>query len=500
MPFTPHKISASGSMSSDERHALNQFYDNLDTGIAVVNASLDLIFINRWFQKKMLPEQRTAYESGQLTNLKMMFDGDVPGKISAAIQRTVQYNSVQIISQAFHHWLIPLPDNRFSDGKMRQTCILKPYYPISISTQKEGKSPTMPRASLVLIQIKNESDTVLRTQNLKTDQKIIQEKNRAMKRANDQLDKMNSELLRLNNQLKQREAYVKIKTKMEALGCMAGGIAHDFNNFLAIILGYTELAMDTTPRHAPIFELLDEIQTTSHNASHVVKQILHYCHPNYIQTKKRDLNLDRAIRDQLFLLNAILPSTIELTYHCNMPESPANIYAAPSQIRDILVNLVRNAVDAIHHNHSQKSFPQKIQNEASKETFFSRHEDYEAQSNTSSQGFIEIHLHRYNKDTHLSSAPVEYMAPDGDFWEQMGGANGKTYLQLTVKDNGQGIQSSNLDRIFDPYYTTKDVGEGSGFGLSTVHGLVKHLGGGIRVYSQWGRGSCFEMVLPLSND
>ncbi len=497
MMFTSHKISETEPMTSEERHLLNQFYDNLDIGIALVNASLDVIFINRWFQNKMLPEQRTAYESGQLTNLKMMFDGDVLSKISAAIQRTVQYNSVQIISEAFHHWLIPMPDNRFSDGKMRQTCILKPYHPIFLSTQKESKSSTTPRPPLVLIQIKNESDTVLRTQNLKKNQKTIQEKNRALKRANDQLDEMNRELLHVNNQLKQREAYVKIKTKMEALGCMSGGIAHDFNNFLAVIMGYAELAMETTPRHDPIFELLEEIQTTSHKASHVVKQILHYCHPNYIDTKKRVLNLDLVIREQLPLLNAMLPSTIELAYCCNTPEMFANVYAASSQIREILVNLVRNAVDAIDRNHSSHG----VQNGQSMDPHeVPRRLDRSLPSESTRKGHIRLTLTPYNNGDFLMANRVEYMSPDGDFWNGLHRDSGNAYLHLTIKDNGQGIRPANLERIFDPYFTTKEVGEGSGFGLSTVHGLVKHLGGGIRVQSQWGRGSCFEIVLPLSKE
>ena len=495
-PSSSHKSSGqdsphiSWSMSPHEQNILRQFYDDLDIGIAVVNGSLDLLFINRWLQKKLPPEQGHVYASGHLTNLRDLngFKGrdSLIEKLSSIVKNILKYKHVKLLSQAFHQWSIPLPDNRFPDGKMRQTCIFKPYCFASPGNRGESV-PCDSKRPWVLIQIKDESDTVLRTQNLKRQQKVIEEKNAALVAANVQLDEMNAELLQLNNQLQQREVYVKIKSKMEALGCMSGGIAHDFNNFLSIIMGAVELTMDDIDNDHPVFELLNEIQKASHTASRVVKQILHYCHPDYIDVKKFLLNLDTIIRDQLPLLNAMVPATVRMTYRCHAEPKQMIVYAALSQIQDILIQLVRNAVDAVHARHQrQQNF--SVDGQIPPAQF---------ELPTAFHGKIKIHLNFFAPADLVTGDSTTYMAPDGDYWKRIEFAPKANYLILKIKDNGQGIKPANLERIFDPYYTTKDVGEGSGLGLSTVHGLVKHLGGGIRVQSEWGRGSCFEILLPL---
>ncbi|MGD2150603.1 MAG: ATP-binding protein [Desulfobacterales bacterium] len=236
--------------------------------------------------------------------------------------------------------------------------------------------------------------------------------------------------------------------KMESIGTLAGGIAHDFNNILGIIVGNTELAMDDVPEWHPARQNLKEIRTASIRARDVVKQIMAFSRQSPQQMKP--VRIIPIIKESLKLLRSSIPTTIEI--HQNISSESDTVRADPTQINQVLINLCTNAVHAM----GEKGGVLEV-----------RLEDIEVNSSSA------VHYHD------LSS--------------------GK-YVRLTVNDTGHGIEPNILERIFDPYFTTKEVGRGSGMGLSVVHGIVKSHGGTISVISEPGEGTIFHVLFPGIED
>jgi PAS domain S-box-containing protein len=240
---------------------------------------------------------------------------------------------------------------------------------------------------------------------------------------------------------KQLEAQLRQAQKMEAIGTLAGGIAHDFNNILGAILGNVELVrFELPPEHAAL-ESLDEIAAAGRRAMALVRQILAFGRRQ--EAVKRVIRLQEVVDEVTGLLRSTIPSTVEL--RSSVAADTPNVLADPTQIHQILVNLCTNAWHALEDR----------------------------------GGWIELGL---------AGATLE--AADA------GGAPPGRYARLSVSDNGQGMDASLLERIFDPFFTTKAPGEGTGLGLSVVHGIVKDHGGAIRVDSAPGRGARFEILLP----
>lgn len=233
--------------------------------------------------------------------------------------------------------------------------------------------------------------------------------------------------------------------KMESIGTLAGGIAHDFNNILGIILGNTELAMSDIPEWNPTRHHLEEVKTASLRARDVVMQLLSFSRKTELELKPQ--KIIPIIKESLNLLRSSIPTSIEIRQ--NIIAQPDIILADPTQIHQILINLCTNAAHAM------------------KKT----------------GGVLEITLKNVKLDNQ-SVRHYDSLAP------------GK-YLKLTVSDTGLGIDPAIRDKIFDPYFTTKGIGRGTGLGLSVVYGIVKNYGGDIKAHSEKGKGTIFDIYLPL---
>ena len=233
--------------------------------------------------------------------------------------------------------------------------------------------------------------------------------------------------------------------KMEALGTLAGGIAHDFNNLLLAITGNATLAKtDLSPDH-PVQRSLSEITKASRRATDLVGRILAFSRQQ--EPKREVLALPTVIQDALQLLRATLPAMIDIdATFC--PGTPA-VYVDGSQIHQVMMNLVTNAAHAIGAH----------------------------------PGEIKISTNAADIDEH--------------FGRSLGLAPGH-YAHVEVSDTGVGMSRSTIARIFDPFFTTKPAGQGTGLGLSVVHGIVNAHHGAIVVYSEPGKGSVFHVYLPAA--
>lgn len=243
------------------------------------------------------------------------------------------------------------------------------------------------------------------------------------------------------------QAQLKQAQKMEAIGTLAGGIAHDFNNILTPISGYTELALRKIPEESKARTNLEQVLTAVQRAKGLVQQILTFSRQEGQQ--KCSLEIKSIIKEALKLLRASLPATIEIRSYIN---AEGSVIANPTQIHQVMLNLCTNAHHAMREN----------------------------------GGTLEIRL----DDIDLTPQQAKHV-PD---------LKSGPYVCLTTSDTGHGMTKDMLDRIFDPYFTTKPEGEGTGMGLSVVHGIVKSHGGDIIVESEPGKGSIFKVFFPRNQE
>lgn len=241
------------------------------------------------------------------------------------------------------------------------------------------------------------------------------------------------------------EAQLQQTHKMESIGTLAGGIAHEINNILGIIIGNTELAIDEVPEQNPAKEFLEETLMASIRAKDVVRQIMSFARKT--PDIRKPIRIGRVVKEGLNLIRVTIPTSIKFRkeIYCDAEVVLAN----PTEVNQILVNLCNNSIDAIEDE----------------------------------TGILEVRL----EDLFLNnSSAIQYQDLKA----------GK-YSKLTVKDNGKGIRPNIMDRIFDPYFTTKDVDKGLGMGLAVVYGIVKKHDGAIRVKSREGKGTTVEVLFPI---
>ncbi|MFZ5571118.1 MAG: ATP-binding protein [Thermodesulfobacteriota bacterium] len=243
---------------------------------------------------------------------------------------------------------------------------------------------------------------------------------------------------------KKLESQLRQSHKMESIGRLAGGIAHDFNNILGIILGNTELAIDDLPDWSPTRKFLQEIKTAVMRAKDVVRQILSFSRKT--EQNRLPTDLVRIVKETLSLLKASIPKNI--FFVLDAPDDIPPVVADPTQIHQVLINLCTNSAHAMEER----------------------------------GGKLEISLRKV--DTAEALAPQYPELKPGK------------YVRISIADTGAGIHPEVLEKIFDPYFTTKETGKGSGMGLAVVHGIVKNHEGHISVSSKLGEGAVFEILLP----
>jgi PAS domain S-box-containing protein len=241
------------------------------------------------------------------------------------------------------------------------------------------------------------------------------------------------------------ERQIRHSQKIEAISRLAGGIAHDFNNILAIIRGYTELSLDDVPGGSILSRNLHHVLAASDRARDLVNQILAFSRQS--DEEHQPVRLSRIIEESLRILRPSLPSAIKIHHHIDNRDGI--VIVEPTRIRQVMINLYANSIHAMRET----------------------------------GGVLEVRLEKVKLGT-------------GDINGLKDLAAG-FYLKLSVKDTGHGMSPDVLERIFDPYFTTKCAGEGSGMGLSVIHGIVKKHGGEIVVESERGKGTAFYLYFPL---
>jgi PAS domain S-box-containing protein len=240
------------------------------------------------------------------------------------------------------------------------------------------------------------------------------------------------------------EARLQQAQRMEAIGTLAGGIAHDFNNILSAIIGYSEIALMDAGADGTVGKSLKNVLVAGERARDLVTQILTFSRQS--DSEHKPLKLRFLVKEVLKLMRATLPSTIEII---DVTQSESNVMADATQMHQVIMNLCTNAAHAMR-----------------------------AQGGT-----LTLRL----GDTRLGR----------DFVRMHPGTIPGRYLELTVEDTGHGIPADMIDRIFYPFFSTKEQGEGTGLGLSVVDGVIKKHGGAITVESHPERGSRFHVFLPI---
>jgi PAS domain S-box-containing protein len=255
-----------------------------------------------------------------------------------------------------------------------------------------------------------------------------------------------SERKRAEKMRKDLESQLHQALRMESIGTLAGGIAHDFNNILSSIIGYTELSLDDVDRNTELASNLREVYTAGLRAKDLVKQILIFARQANEEIKP--VQVDIIVKEALKFLRSSVPTSIEIRQDI---ESDSLIMADPTQVHQIVMNLCTNAAQAMHE-----------------------------EGGVLSVGLTDVRL-------------------DSDFIKSDDDLKPGHYLKLSMSDTGSGMPPDVMKSIFEPYFTTKMPGEGTGMGLATVYGIVKNYGGKIMVESEVEKGSTFTVYLPITN-
>ena len=266
-----------------------------------------------------------------------------------------------------------------------------------------------------------------------------------LRNQNENLEKIVEER---TQELAKYERQLQQVLKIQAIGTLAGGVAHDFNNILFPIVGYTELTMDEIPEDSVAHKNLEEILKAANRAKDLVQQILTFSRQS--GQERKPVKVQSVIKEALKLLRASIPASIDIIDKVNDDCHP--VMGDATQIHQVIMNLGTNAYQAMQEK----------------------------------GGKLEVKL---------SEVDVGYDKTIKKIGMQPG-----RHLQLLVTDEGCGMDAAVLDRIFEPYYTTKEQGKGTGLGLSVIHGIVKNHRGDITVTSSPGKGTTFKVYLPIIED
>lgn len=249
-----------------------------------------------------------------------------------------------------------------------------------------------------------------------------------------------TERLRLEEQLRQAQ-------KMESIGLLAGGIAHDFNNILSAIIGYTELAQQRNLSGDKLNDYLTNVLKSGHRAKNLVYQILAFS--RQAESSVLPVKMSLIIKEAIKMLRATLPTTISLKQKFSVD---GNVMGDPTQIHQVVMNLCINAHHAMREN----------------------------------GGNLTVGIEEDDMALVPDAPPISTRTG--------------YYLRMVVSDTGTGMEENVRKHLFEPYFTTKPKGEGTGLGLSVVYGIVKNHGGMIRVESEPGKGTTFHLYFPKHAD
>ncbi len=252
-----------------------------------------------------------------------------------------------------------------------------------------------------------------------------------------------TERRRAEEERKRLEAHLLQSQKMESIGTMAGGIAHDFNNILSAVIGFAELARCNAGDPEKVEKNLGEVLKASERARDLVSRILAFS--SKTEPRYSPVDLGAVVREFIIMLRPILPSTIEIRHDLS---DSCMVMADPTQIQQVIMNLCSNAADAMEKT----------------------------------CGVIEVSLGKVSVKE-VVAVPGQGLSPG-------------SYVKLSVKDTGHGMSPEVVARIYDPYFTTKGVGRGTGLGLAVAHGVVKSHGGSIACTSVPGEATTFDVYLP----
>ncbi|RDI46026.1 sensor histidine kinase [Aquicella lusitana] len=264
----------------------------------------------------------------------------------------------------------------------------------------------------------------------------------SLKKINEDLKKEIGERINAEDIKQKLEVALLQGQKLQAMGTLAGGIAHDFNNILYAIIGYVEMAREDVEKDSLIHKNLGKVLDAAHRGQELVSRILSFSRRQHHEFST--LNLKKTIEAALALLRPTIPASVII--HFEAEADPA-ILGNQTQLHQVLVNLINNAVDAMD-----------------------------------GEGTITIHL------SHLPAADP--------YLKQFPATAAQNYCKIEIADTGHGMDKNTMGRIFEPFYTTKEVGKGTGLGLSIVHSIIKEHQGEITVTSRLGHGTTFVILLP----
>lgn len=230
--------------------------------------------------------------------------------------------------------------------------------------------------------------------------------------------------------------------KLQSIGTLAGGIAHDFNNILYAIIGYTEISRDDVPKDSLVYKNLGKVLSAAHRGQELIARILAFSRRQHHEFEV--INLRSTIEAALSLLQPTIPASVIIHFH---PKLDMEILGNQTQLHQVLVNIITNAVDAME-----------------------------------GEGTITIKM--------------KSIAAQDDYLKQFPKIQSVNYCKIDITDTGHGMDQQTLERIFEPFYTTKEVGKGTGLGMSIVHTIIKEHGGEISIMSQLGHGTTFTILLP----
>ncbi len=425
---------AKGSFLDTERHILSFLNDVNNRGPHETKP--EIIGIDT-----VIPRQITKELLGKNSHLQAMLESLLEGLVELYCGRIVYANAAaaRILGRTQDQLLtLPLAELFEGEGASRVESLIAagPGGTTGIDRIETIHAPES-LLSMKKLPFQGDPDTVILLIN------DITEKVRTEKALLDYRNNLEELVRERTADLKQANEMLQKAQKLEAIGTLAGGIAHEFNNILGAMIGYMELAqLETHPDDLRYY--VDQALHASQRAKDVVSQVLVFSRKK--ENRRKPIVAAAVVRDAVKMIKTFLPSTIRIAQ--DMADKSSLIMADPTQIEQVLMNLCTNAAHAMRDK----------------------------------GGTLEIRL------TREKSGPAGPRLPDLPDCD---------YVRLTVGDTGHGIAPDTIDRIFDPFFTTKGPREGTGLGLSVVYGIVRDHGGAIDVASDVGKGTVFNVLLPV---